>query len=96
MGVANEDHLRPWHQCGRQVEAELSKYCNKYAATTLERVRDVLGICEQLPGKGDIATTLAKELSSYELIHVAYFEVEDFARLVAAALRDDRAANAAA
>lgn len=70
------------------VEKRLSAFCAEKAAITLERVREVLGVSEQLPDKSDIATTLAKELSSYELIHVAYFEVEEFARLVADALRD--------
>ena len=71
------------------VEKHLSAFCDQKAVVTLERVRDVLGVCEQLPGKGDIATTIANELASYELIHVAYFEVDEFARLVAAALRSE-------
>jgi hypothetical protein len=77
------------------VEQPLSAFCAAKAAVTLERVREVLGVSEQLSGKTDIAATIAKELSSYELIHVAYFEVEEFSRLVAGALQPECAAPVA-
>ena len=72
-----------------EIETHLSAFCAERAAVALQRIRDVLGVDQQVAANGDIAETLAKEVSSHQLIHVAYFEVEEFALLVAGALRAD-------
>jgi hypothetical protein len=84
-----QDFDGKWAQLPDDIEKQLSAYCDRHAAIALKRVRDILGVSEQLAGKDDIAATIAKELTSHELIHVAYFEVEEFAKLIASALLDD-------
>lgn len=75
--------------CGRvpdNVEQALRAHAEKNAAQAFARARAVLGLKSELEGKGDIAQVMGEQLTGGELVHTAYFDVDPFAKLIAAAL----------
>ena len=52
----------------------------------MARARNGLGIKATKEGETSIAQLIARQLTGGELIHTAYFEVDNFAKLVAVAL----------
>jgi hypothetical protein len=75
-----------------EVEIRLSDFCGKHAGVVLARLRHILGVSNELQDRSDIVAMIAKELTSHELIHTAYFEVEEIARLIAYALHEAKLA----
>jgi hypothetical protein len=75
-----------------EVETTLSDFCGKHAGVVLARLRHILGVSTELQDRSDIVAMIAKELTSHELIHTAYFEVEEIARLIAYALHEAKLA----
>jgi hypothetical protein len=75
-----------------EVETMLSDFCNKHAVIVLGRLRHILGVSKETQDRSDIVAVIAKELTSHELIHTAYFEVEEIARLIAYALHEAKLA----
>lgn len=77
------------NECGvvpDEIEAALRSHVEGNAALALARARKVLGLSSELAQRDDIAKVLGEQLTGGELIHTAYFDVDAFAKLVAAAL----------
>jgi hypothetical protein len=64
-----------------EIEAALTAFSDKHAVQTLTSVRQILGLSPE--HQADVATLIAKQLSWHELIHTAYFDVDEFAKLIA-------------
>jgi hypothetical protein len=50
---------------------------------TLATVRQIVGLDQETQARRDIARIVAEQMSWHELIHSAYFEVDEFAKLIA-------------
>jgi hypothetical protein len=75
--------------CGlvpEEIEATLTAFSDRNAVKTLASVRHVLGMDPGTQNKRDIAVLITKQMSWHELIHTAYFDVDEFAKLIAYAL----------
>jgi hypothetical protein len=66
-----------------EIETILSAFSDKHAVKTLESVRHVLGLNQETGGTKDVAKIMAEQMSWQELIHTAYFDVDEFAKLIA-------------
>jgi hypothetical protein len=71
-----------------EIETALTAFSDKNAAKTLASVRQILGLNQETHGQRDIAKIIAEQMSWHELIHTAYFEVDEFAKLIAHALHN--------
>jgi hypothetical protein len=65
------------------MEAVLADFSNKKAVETLTAVRQLLGLNQETQDRRDIAKIMAEQMSWHELIHTAYFDVDEFAKLIA-------------
>jgi hypothetical protein len=75
-----------------ELETTLSDFCGKHAGIVLGRLRHILGVSNELQDRSDIVAMIANELTSHQLIHTAYFEVEEITRLIAYALHEAKLA----
>jgi hypothetical protein len=64
-----------------EIEVALSAFADKHAAKTLANARAILGLISL--GDRDVIKSFTEQLSWNELIHTAYFEVDEFAKLIA-------------
>jgi hypothetical protein len=72
--------------CGlvpEEIEAVLVAFSDKHAVKTLESARRILGLDKEAQGERDVAKIIAEQMSWHELIHTAYFDVDEFAKLIA-------------
>ena len=70
------------------VDDALSAFSNQHAAETLSRARNVLGLTRQVGKDPDVLSAITEQLSWNELIHTAYFQVEEFIRILAYGLHE--------
>jgi hypothetical protein len=66
-----------------EMEAALTAFSDKHAVKTLANTRQVLGLNKQTQSERDVAKIMAEQISWHELIHTAYFDVDEFAKLIA-------------
>jgi len=66
-----------------EIEAVLTAFANKHALETLANVRRVVSLGSNLELDRDVAKTITEQMSWHEVIHTSYFQVDEFAKLVA-------------
>jgi hypothetical protein len=67
----------------RDIEAALTDFSDKNAVRTVAAARRILGISQETQGETDVVKLLAEQMSWRELIHTSYFDVDEFAKLIA-------------
>ena len=77
-----------WQFLPDSLSDELSKFTERYATETLARMRKLLGVNFQSTSGLGFGDSVGETLSWKELIHTAYFDVDNFTKLLAVALCD--------
>ncbi|MBI1391722.1 MAG: hypothetical protein GC152_03170 [Alphaproteobacteria bacterium] len=76
-----------WGSVPGALGAEIEEYTEGFAVETLRRVRKLLGVNLQ-SAELSLSDAVSQQLSWKELIHTAYFDVDNFVKLTAVALID--------
>jgi hypothetical protein len=66
-----------------EIETVLADFSDKNAVKTLASARKILGLNKETQSERDVGKIMAEQMSWHELIHTAYFDVDEFARLIA-------------
>ncbi len=74
-----------WSVLPDRIADQITQYTEGYALETLRRLRRFLGDGGKQLGSLD-ADALSEQVSWQELIHTSYFDIDDFAKLMAVAL----------
>lgn len=76
---------RAWLPLPAELSDKLAHYTHQYATQTIDRIRRSLGLSRDGRQRLEV-TEIMNQLSWGELIHTSYFDVEEFVRLISAAL----------
>jgi hypothetical protein len=66
-----------------EIETALVDFSDKNAVKTLASARQILGLNPEARSERDVAKVIADQMSWHELIHTSYFDVDEFAKLIA-------------
>jgi WD40 repeat protein len=83
-----------WRALPAPLADEIETYTKSFAVDTLSRVRKLLGVRAVAHSGVSMSDVLSGQLTWKELIHTAYFEIDNFVKLVAVALVDTGVAKA--
>ncbi len=85
-----DDHNNPalaWQPLPDELGNEIETYTQSFAMDTLNRVRKLLGV-NAMSAELTLGDALSDQLSWKELIHTAYFDIDNFVKLMATVLID--------